>query len=177
MVDPPTLQPPRSVAEALETGSIPAELAAILAAQLRTVLKDGAALLAEKRLCQGIHSFLALLASGLYSVPGLERLTLVEVDSDRIAHLMHLILSVWVDIYSTSRRFFSAWASCPPRPPHQWWRSPTRPSRRGAPFVTCRKWNMSHTLGGSSLPIGRQIHVRGRGIQQARTLSTWLDGG
>ena len=58
MVDPGPPWPSRLVEEALGTGSIRAELTAILAAHFRTVCEDGASLLAEKRSGQGIHSFL-----------------------------------------------------------------------------------------------------------------------
>ena len=113
MVNPPTPRPPRLLAEAMGTGVIPAEIAAILADNSRSVRKDGVALLAEKRSIRGIHSFLAQLESGVDPVPGLERVTLVWVEPDRIVYLMHLLLSVWVDIYLTSQCMFACLGKLP----------------------------------------------------------------
>ena len=53
----PRLQ--RSVAEVLVTGSIPAELAAILAEHFRTVRKDGTARTPEEHTGWGLHAFLS----------------------------------------------------------------------------------------------------------------------
>ena len=69
---PGPLRPPRLVVEALGTGETPDELFAILAARFRTVREDGAVLSSEKRLGQGIHSFLAQIASGVDLIPGLD---------------------------------------------------------------------------------------------------------
>ena len=52
----------------------------------------------DKRSGRGIHPFLVQLASGVESIPGLEQVTLVGVDLDRMVHLMHLLLYVWVNI-------------------------------------------------------------------------------
>ena len=70
-------QTPHSVAEALGTGAIPADLAAILAAHSRTVREDGTARTLEERLVQVIHSFMAQLVSGVDLVPRLERVKMV----------------------------------------------------------------------------------------------------
>ena len=40
-------------------------------------------------------------------VPGFERVALMQVDQDGTMHLLHLLLSVPVDLYSTSRRLFN----------------------------------------------------------------------
>ena len=47
------------------TGTIPAELTAILVAHSQTVRKDGTARTPEECSVRGIHSFLAQLASGV----------------------------------------------------------------------------------------------------------------
>ena len=101
MVDPALPRPPRLVAEALGTGEISADLAAILAAHYQTVYEDGTALTPEKRSGQGIHSFLEQLALGVDPVPGLEQVTVVRVDPDERVHFMHSLFFVWVDVYST----------------------------------------------------------------------------
>ena len=107
MVDPGGLRPPCSVAEDLGTGAIPAKLSAILAAHSQTVSKDGAALTAEKRSGQGIHSFLVQLESGVDPVPGLDRVTVVGVDPDGRVHLMHSLFYVQVDLYLTLQCMFA----------------------------------------------------------------------
>ena len=101
------------MAEALESGTIPAELAAILAAHFQTVCEDGAALSLEKRSGWGIHSFLEQLVPGVDPVPSLERVTLVRVDSYGMVHLMHLLFYVRVNIYSTSRRLSACLGDMP----------------------------------------------------------------
>ena len=113
MVDPGLLRLPRSVAEVLGTGSIPAELAAILAEHSRTVRKDGTARTPEKRTARGLHDFLSNLALGKVPVPGLEKVTLVGVDEDGRVHLMHLLFSVRVNVYSTECCLFACVGELP----------------------------------------------------------------
>ena len=98
---------PRSVAEVLGTGSIPADLAAILVEHSQTVRKDGSARTPEERKCRGLPAFLSHLALGEVSVPGLEKVTLVGVDKDGRVRLMHLIFSVRVNVYSAECRLFA----------------------------------------------------------------------
>ena len=111
MVDPGPLRPPRSVAEALGTGSIPADLAAILGTDSRTVREDRADLPPEK--CLGINSFLEHLALGVDMVPGLERVTLVVVNPYGRVLLMQSLFSVRVDLYSTQRLMFACLVEMP----------------------------------------------------------------
>ena len=73
-----------------------AKLAAILAAHYQTVCKEGADFTSEKRSGRGIYSFLEQLLSGVYPVPGLERVTVVRFDLDRMVHLMHSLFLVLV---------------------------------------------------------------------------------
>ena len=73
MVDTRLTWSPRSVAEVLGTGSIPAELEAILAEHCRTVRKDGLARTLEERTGWGLHAFLSHITLGEVPVPGLER--------------------------------------------------------------------------------------------------------
>ena len=107
MVNLGTPGPPRSVAEALETGAIPAELAAILATNSRTVCMDGTACTLEERSGRGFHSFLAHLVLGEVPVLGLEQVTLFGVGPDGRVHLMHSLFSAWVNAYSTECRLFA----------------------------------------------------------------------
>ena len=101
MVDLGLPRSPRLVVEALGTRSIPAKMAAILAAHSRTVRKDGTALTMEERTGRGLHAFLLHLALGEVLFPGLERVTLIGVNMDGRVHLMHFLFSVRVNVYST----------------------------------------------------------------------------
>ena len=87
------------VAEDIGTGTIPADLAAILVAHSQTVHEDGTDRTPEERLGRAIHSFLAQLASGVDLIPGLERATMVRIDPDRRVLLLHSLLSVQVNVY------------------------------------------------------------------------------
>ena len=89
----------RSVAEVLGTGSILDELAAILAEHSRTVRKDGSAHTPEERTGRGLHAFLSLLALGEVPVPGLDRVTLVDVYADREEQVNEMHPSVLVNAY------------------------------------------------------------------------------
>ena len=64
MVDPVLPRSPRLVAETLGTGTIPVELATIIAVHSQTVRKDGLARTLEERMGRGFHSFLSHLALG-----------------------------------------------------------------------------------------------------------------
>ena len=109
MVDLVPSRPPQSVAEDLGTGHIPGKISTILAGRFRTIFEDGSALPSDKRSGRGIHSFLAQLAWRVDHVPGLERLILVGVDPNIMVHLLHSLLSVPVDLYSTILRLFACW--------------------------------------------------------------------
>ena len=61
---------------------------------------DGTPRMQEESSCWGFQYFLAHLALGEVLVPGLEWVTLVGVDTDGRVHLMHLLLSVRVNVYS-----------------------------------------------------------------------------
>ena len=52
----------------------------------------------------GLHSFLAHIALGVDPFPGLDQLSLLGFDPDRTVYLLHLLLSVPVDLYLTTRR-------------------------------------------------------------------------
>ena len=116
MFDPGPLRPPWLVLEALGTGAILTEIATILASHSQTVRKDRAALLADKCLGRGIQYFLVQMASGVDPVPGLERVTLVRVEPDKMVHIMHLLFSVRVDFYLTRRCLFACLGDLPAEP-------------------------------------------------------------
>ena len=107
MVDTGLPRSPRSVEEELGTGTIPAELVAILAAHSQTVRKDRTARTPEERTGRGLHSFLFYLVLGEVPAPGLERVTLVGVNKDERVHLMHSLFSFRAEVYSTECRLFA----------------------------------------------------------------------
>ena len=113
MVNPGLPRSPQTVAEMLATGSIPAELAAILAEHSRTVRKDGMVRTLEERTGWGLHAFLSHIALGEVPVPGLEKVTLVGVDKDRWVHLMHSLFSICVNVYSTECRLYACVGELP----------------------------------------------------------------
>ena len=82
-------------------------------AHSQTVREDGTALTPEKGSGRGIHFFLGQLSPRVDPVPGLERVTVVGVDLDGRVHLMHLLLTVWVNVYSTQRRLFDCLGNMP----------------------------------------------------------------
>ena len=54
----------------------------------------------------GVHYLLDHLASGVDPIPRFERVVLLQVDPDRAVHILHSLLSVPVDLYSTAQRLF-----------------------------------------------------------------------
>ena len=98
---------PLSLAEVLGTGSIPSKLAEILAEQSRSVRKDGTARTQNERTCRGMYASLLHLTLGEVPVPELERITLIGIDADGRVHLMHSLLSVLVNVYSTECHLFA----------------------------------------------------------------------
>ena len=63
--------------------------------------------MAEKHSGRGIQSFLVQLELGVDPVSGLEQVTVFGVDPDRRVHLVHLLFSVRVGLYSTLRCMFA----------------------------------------------------------------------
>ena len=105
MVVPNSSQPPQSVVEVPGTSRLPNALTKILASCFGMIHEDGGTLLTEKRAVRGLHYFLAHLTSGVDTVPILERL--LGFDQDGMVHLLHLLFSVHVGLYTTARRLFS----------------------------------------------------------------------
>ena len=138
LVDPGLLWSPRLVVEALGTGTIPADLAAILTAHSwtvrkdssactpkertfrgphavhsQTIRKDGSARTPEERTVRGLHSFLSHILLWEVPVPSLEHVTLVGVDKDGRVNLMHSLFCVRVEVYSTECRHFTCLGELP----------------------------------------------------------------
>ena len=113
MVDP---NPPRmipSVGEVLRTVRLPDELVEALLGRFQTIQEEGGQPTTERRTGRSLHSFLSHLASWFEPVLGLERLSLLEVDQDLTVHLLHLLFSVPVDLYSTGRQLFACLEELP----------------------------------------------------------------
>ena len=66
--------------------------------------KEGGPLLSELRSRRGIHAYLGLLAVGVDSAPGMERLVPIMVDRDRKVYVLYSLLTVSVGPYATKRR-------------------------------------------------------------------------
>ena len=66
-----TPRPPRLVAGALGTGSIPDELSVILAVRFWTIHEDGVDLPSDKRSGRGVHYFLVQIVLGVDHISGL----------------------------------------------------------------------------------------------------------
>ena len=101
------------VAEDLGTRAILSKLSTILTIRFRTISEDGADLPSDKRLGQGIHSFLAQLALVVDNIPGLDRVTLVVVDPDGMVNLLHSLFSIPVDLYSSIWCLFACQGELP----------------------------------------------------------------
>ena len=99
MSDPGRRWPPRSVAEVLETGRLPNSFFGDLSARFRMTGLDGAPLSTDLRKGGGLHVFLGRLTAEAAVVPGLADLTLLGVDQDGGANILHSLFSVPVGPY------------------------------------------------------------------------------
>ena len=82
-------RPPRSVAEVLGTGQPPDDFFVVLSAWFRVTDADGASLPTDIRKGGGFHAFLERLTAETAPVPGLVGLTILGVNRDRGAHILH----------------------------------------------------------------------------------------
>ena len=87
-------------------GRLPDDLVAELSAGFRFTKEYGGPLSTEKRSGRGVHSFLVHLASGVATVSGFKRVILLQVDPDRTVHVLHSLLSLLVNLYSTAQQIF-----------------------------------------------------------------------
>ena len=67
---------------------------------------NGEALYTEQQKSGGIHAFLGRLTVEATPVPGLGGLTLLGVNQDREAHILHSLFSVPVVLYNPDRQLF-----------------------------------------------------------------------
>ena len=113
MSDPGRRRPPRLVAEVLETGRLPDNFVGALLARFRVTSLDGTPLSADLRKGGGLHAFLGRLTAEAAAVPGLAELTLLGVDQDGGAHILHSLFSVLVGPYDPDRRLFGCRGELP----------------------------------------------------------------
>ena len=113
MSDPGRRRLPRSVAEVLETGRLPDNFVGALSARFRVTSLDGTPLSTDLRKGGGLHAFLGRLTAEAAPVPGLAELTLLGVDRDGGAHILHSLFSVPVGPYDPDRRLFGCRGEIP----------------------------------------------------------------
>ena len=88
-----------------------------------------------------LHAFLGRLTSEAASVPGIAELTLLGIDRDGVAHILHSLFSVLVGPYNPDRRLFgslgrSLLRDSPRSPIYRWF-----PSGHGALSQPCPGMN------------------------------------
>ena len=111
--DPGRRQPPRSVAEVLETGRLPDSFVGALSSRFRVTGLDGTPLSTDLQKGGGLHTFLGRLTAEAAAVPGLAELTLLGVDQDGGEHILHSLFSVPVGPYDPDRRLFGCRGELP----------------------------------------------------------------
>ena len=87
-------QPPWLVAEVLKTGRLPDSFVRALSARFELTGPDGTPLSTDLQKGGGIHAFLGRLTAEAAPFPGLAELTLLGVDRDGGAHILHSLFSV-----------------------------------------------------------------------------------
>ena len=106
-------RPPRSVAEVFGTGRLPDSFVGDLSARFRLTGLDGTPLSIKLRKGGGVHAFLGRLTAKAGPVLGLSEITLLGVDRDGGAHILHSISSVPVRPYNPNRRLFGCRGELP----------------------------------------------------------------
>ena len=106
-------QPPRLVARVLGTGQLPNNLVGVLLEWFQVTDADGASLPIELRKGGWIHAFLGRLTAEADPVPGLAGITLLGVDRNGGAHILHSSFSVPVRPYKPDLRLFGCCGELP----------------------------------------------------------------
>ena len=106
MLDPGRRWLPRSVAEVLKTSQLPDHFVGALLPWFRLSGPDWTLLSTDHRKGGGLHAFLGRLTAKAAPVPGLAELTLLGVDWDGGAHILHSLFSVPVGPYDPYRQIF-----------------------------------------------------------------------
>ena len=99
--------PPQLVGGVLGTGKLHNKLVGDLLYRFQFTWEEGGGVSSDLRARQGIHVFLGHLPSRVDPVPGLERLTPLMFDCDRMVHLLHLFFYIPVGPYSTDWRLLA----------------------------------------------------------------------
>ena len=106
MADPGIRRPPRLVAEVLGTGQLPVDFFGDFSTQFFLTVSDGTHLLTNLRKGGELHAFLGRLTAEAAQVLGLADLTVLGVDRDGGAHILHSLCSVPVGLYNPDQRLF-----------------------------------------------------------------------
>ena len=113
MVNPGRRRPPWLVAEVLRTVRPLIDFVKALSDRFRLTCLDRTPLLTNLRKGGGVHTFLGRLMSEVAPVPGLTELTLLGVDQNGEAHILHSFFSVPVSPYDPDRRLFGCCGELP----------------------------------------------------------------
>ena len=106
--------PHRSVAEVLKTGRLPNNFVGALSARFELTSPDGKTLSTDLQKKGGLHAFLRHVAAGAAPVPGLAYFTLLGVNRDGGAHILHSLFSILVRTYDLNQRLFGCRGELPP---------------------------------------------------------------
>ena len=106
MSEPGRCRPPWSVVDVLKTGRLPDNFVGAMSARFRLTGPDGTPLSTDLRKGGEAHVFLGRLTAEAAPVLGLAELTLLGVDQDGGAHILHSLFSVPVSPYGPDRRLF-----------------------------------------------------------------------
>ena len=108
MAAPGPPRPPWLVGEVIVIIQLPGNLSGALLDRFQVTWEDGGGVLSSELYAgRGLHAFLGHLVSAVDPVPGLECLSLMGVERDRIGHLLKLFFSVPVGLYYTNRQLFA----------------------------------------------------------------------
>ena len=106
MADPKPYRRLCSLDEVLRSGRLHDSFFGALSARFRLTRLDGTPLSTDLWKVRGVHVFLGPLTSEAAPVPVFAELTLLRVDQDGGAHILHSVVSVPVGPYDRDRRFF-----------------------------------------------------------------------
>ena len=128
-----SLRPPRLVDEVLGNGRLPNNFVRVLLARFQLNSTNGNPLSTDLWKGEGLHVFLGNLTAESAPVLGLAELTLLWVDRDGGAHIIHSLFSSPVGPYDHDGRLSGCRGELPPEGlpqyPRSWW----LPSGHGAP--------------------------------------------
>ena len=105
---------PRLVGEVLRTSRLPKKLAGNMLDRFWVTREDEGTLLSELRSGWGLYTLLGHIASKIYPIPGMENLSLMGIELDRMLHILHHLFYVPVGSYYMYRRWLARSGELPP---------------------------------------------------------------